>query len=282
MTQVHAQDVLEMTDYCERPRVLLLADDPALLSAGEAAAMEADLRVVGCEPLSAGSERLERQIALDAVWIGLGEGSDGASLLQAIAQGAAMQRFGAVVAMASDQIDLAARLAWHDRIELLCDPSPEEEARALRRAAQAPDARLHDIGRNGHTPRLQELSREVKRIATILADLSDEENRAPAETSAEPGAPIDAGGIRAMIRARRLRDQHFAPELFADPAWDMLLDLMAARLEQRRVAVSILCIAAAVPPTTALRWIKTLTDQGLFVRRADPQDGRTGPGRSAS
>ena len=40
------------------------------------------------------------------------------------------------------------------------------------------------------------------------------------------------------------------------------------------MAVSSLCIASAVPATTALRWIKTLTDNGLFVRRADPTDGR--------
>lgn len=80
--------------------------------------------------------------------------------------------------------------------------------------------------------------------------------------------------IRAMIRARRLRDQFFSGEMFADPAWDMLLDLLLARLEQRTVAVSSLCIAAAVPPTTALRWIKRLTDEGVFVRTADPRDGR--------
>jgi DNA-binding MarR family transcriptional regulator len=54
----------------------------------------------------------------------------------------------------------------------------------------------------------------------------------------------------------------------------MLLDLYAARLEGSRVAVSSLCIAASVPATTALRWIKALTDKGLFVRQADPQDGR--------
>jgi DNA-binding MarR family transcriptional regulator len=38
--------------------------------------------------------------------------------------------------------------------------------------------------------------------------------------------------------------------------------------------VSSLCIAAAVPSTTALRWIKSLCDQGLFVRLADAEDGR--------
>ena len=54
----------------------------------------------------------------------------------------------------------------------------------------------------------------------------------------------------------------------------MLLDLMAARLEGNPVAVSSLCIAAAVPATTALRWVKALTDRGLFVRIADPHDRR--------
>ncbi len=67
---------------------------------------------------------------------------------------------------------------------------------------------------------------------------------------------------------------YFPADLFADPAWDMLLDLYAARLERQPVSVSSLCIAAAVPATTALRWIKTMTDAGLFVREADPHDGR--------
>jgi DNA-binding MarR family transcriptional regulator len=77
-----------------------------------------------------------------------------------------------------------------------------------------------------------------------------------------------------VIRARRLRSRHFEEELFADPAWDMLLDLLQAEISQLRVPVSSLCIAAAVPPTTALRWLKTLVEEGVFVRRADPHDGR--------
>ena len=77
-----------------------------------------------------------------------------------------------------------------------------------------------------------------------------------------------------MLRLRRLRNNYFSSELFADPAWDMLLDLTAAQLEGEKVAVSSLCIAAAVPPTTALRWIKTMCDAKLFERHADPLDGR--------
>jgi DNA-binding MarR family transcriptional regulator len=54
----------------------------------------------------------------------------------------------------------------------------------------------------------------------------------------------------------------------------MLLDLLRAEIAQLRVPVSSLCIAPAVPATTALRWLKSMTDKGIFVRRADPHDGR--------
>src|SRR5690348_3433443 len=86
--------------------------------------------------------------------------------------------------------------------------------------------------------------------------------------------PLAANVVRNVIRARRLRARYFPSELFADPAWDMLLDLLQAEIAQLRVPVSSLCIAAAVPATTALRWLKTMVDEGIFVRRADPHDGR--------
>lgn len=35
-----------------------------------------------------------------------------------------------------------------------------------------------------------------------------------------------------------------------------------------------LCIAAAVPPTTALRWIQQMTEMRMLVREADPDDRR--------
>lgn len=80
--------------------------------------------------------------------------------------------------------------------------------------------------------------------------------------------------VRRLIRKRRQREQHFPSDLFADPAWDMMLDLYAAHYERREISVSSLCIAAAVPATTALRWIKTMVEDGRFVRVADPDDGR--------
>lgn len=162
-------------------------------------------------------------------------------------------------------------------LPLLCAANEAERVLVLARAGQHA-SRLDDIGRDRGTAILQQLTEDVSRIAAILSSLSEEEAR-PAglrqSVEGETGEDaLDAQYVRAMIRARRLRDQFFRNGLFADPAWDMLLDLMAARLEGNRVAVSSLCIAAAVPATTALRWIKALTDRGLLVRSADPNDGR--------
>ncbi|HEX2764028.1 MAG TPA: winged helix DNA-binding protein [Allosphingosinicella sp.] len=195
-----------------------------------------------------------------------------------IRRDAELGRRGAVVSTSLASLDRMAAGLLDPAVEPLCDPSDEDRAVAIRHATAPRSARLHDVNKGQGTARLQQLSEEVGRIASVLAALSEDEAAAAAVAAATgpeaAGEKIDAGFIRSIIRARRLRDHFFRSELFADPAWDMILDLMAARVEKQRVAVSSLCIAAAVPPTTALRWIKTLCDQGVFVRMSDPEDGR--------
>ena len=71
-----------------------------------------------------------------------------------------------------------------------------------------------------------------------------------------------------------MRREFFDTALFADPAWDILLDLTAARAEHTRVSVTSLCIASGVPPTTALRWISQMTEAGLLDRVEDANDRR--------
>lgn len=80
--------------------------------------------------------------------------------------------------------------------------------------------------------------------------------------------------IRGISKARLDRNSYFLPKIFADPAWDILLDLYAAELAQVRVSISSLCIASNVPSTTALRWINALEAEGLIERNPDPLDGR--------
>lgn len=126
-------------------------------------------------------------------------------------------------------------------------------------------------GKELRPERLLELSDQVSRIASSLARLSAHASEtAPSDTAPE----IAPQTVRAVLRARRLRARYFDGELFADPAWDMMLDLFEAELSQRRVSVSSLCVAAAVPATTALRWLKSMVEKGLLIRHADPFDAR--------
>lgn len=91
---------------------------------------------------------------------------------------------------------------------------------------------------------------------------------------ARQGQAITEQSVRALLRLRRNRDRFFSAQLFADPAWDMLLELYACELGQQRISISSLCVGAAVPATTALRWISTLEQEKLIERRPDPTDGR--------
>jgi len=95
------------------------------------------------------------------------------------------------------------------------------------------------------------------------------------ESSRSSKLPLpDPRLIRQIVRQRRLRAEFFDGTLFADPAWDILLDLAAARAEHKRVSVTSLCIAAGVPVTTALRWIQQMTEMGLLTRLSDDRDRR--------
>lgn len=95
-----------------------------------------------------------------------------------------------------------------------------------------------------------------------------------ASASMLPAHPISENGIRTILKHRRKRDEFFEGDLFADPAWDILLELYAAALGQSRLSTGSVTIGAAVPATTALRWIKSLEAKNLIERKADPLDGR--------
>jgi DNA-binding MarR family transcriptional regulator len=80
--------------------------------------------------------------------------------------------------------------------------------------------------------------------------------------------------VRRIIRQRQLRVRFLDASLLADPAWDILLDLTAARAEHLRVSVTSLSIASGASPTTALRWIGRMIDAGLLERAEDQADRR--------
>jgi len=271
---------LAAIEYGDEPPILVFGDRAGLERACRGARL-AGCRIAAADPVAAALTRLDRQAATYPALVELGAEAAGEALvplLERLRDEAESQGRPSVVVAPPALIDLVAARAGHQLIGHLCDPTESERIAAIAAAARPRPARLHDIGREKDALLLQ-LADEMGRIANVLASLTADDAAATAPAAPRRGrdaeeAPVDPAFIRTLIRARRLRDQYLRGELFADPAWDMMLDLMAARLEQNRVAVSSLCIAAAVPPTTALRWIKALTDRGIFVRRADPSDGR--------
>jgi hypothetical protein len=159
---------------------------------------------------------------------------------------------------------------------------------------------LHDKSRDSEFGALHRISDELAGFARALAKIAEQDEAIPSAMNDKPvsfrPAPVsamqplveipmayearqaetsvNARQLRDIIKTRRMREHYFDPSLFADPAWDILLDLLAARLEGKQVSVSSLCIAAAVPPTTALRWLTGMTESGILERRHDPSDAR--------
>ena len=277
-SQVHAP----LADYAGPPPVLLAASS-SRASTRAAATIEAAGFRIAAVPLEDALGRIAIQAAASAIWVEVDE-DGGASLdrlLDRVDAEAGSGRFPAIVSAPLSLIDAVDARLQDRSVTLLIDPTDADRAAALALATarRGEGARLNDVASEVSALRLRQLSDEVSRIATTLARLSTVPG-APSVERIDPGVPggdkpnVSAELVRQVIRARRVRARFFDETLFADPAWDMLLDLLQAEIAQHRVPVSSLCIAAAVPPTTALRWIKTMTDAGLFLRRSDPHDGR--------
>lgn len=97
-------------------------------------------------------------------------------------------------------------------------------------------------------------------------------------TSEDPISFADPDALACLASAfyetRRMRNRHFRNDLFADPAWDILLDLFVQKSSGKRVSITSACIASGVPPTTGLRWVTLLVDEGLVIREGDEVDRR--------
>ena len=204
---------------------------------------------------------------------------------------AATARMPLIVETSMEALDSVFACLDRSRAEILVEPTRGERIVALARALpRIPRRGVRELDQADRA-RLQELTRQIAEIAAQIDRLAGIEPPAfrlesPAdgfarESEAErtlirgprPSLP-DPRLVRRIIRQRRLRGQFLGAELFADPAWDILLDLTAARAEHTRVSVTSLCIASGVPPTTALRWIGQMTDAGLLERIEDDSDRR--------
>jgi hypothetical protein len=282
-----------------------------LLIVGSAAAIPdlspvGGIRVAATVPAWRAAGHIRQMIGVDIVWLAAAETIEDEMLadLCAAAEERTCRLICETTLASLDRV--AAAIPESLRPEYLVDADATERLVALAAARRTPRIAVHDIARGDAMERIDQLQEEVARISRLLGDLAGQSGLGgalpdftahgddfahypgqvrspPRDYAAIPRSFVPeertierqrAKEVRRVLRQRRMREQYFPADLFADPAWDMLLDLYAARLERQPVSVSSLCIAAAVPATTALRWIKTMTDAGLFVREGDPHDGR--------
>ena len=115
----------------------------------------------------------------------------------------------------------------------------------------------------------QTIADRMEALAIELRTLSDE------TVQSIPSQEAFLGLAGKIYQARRRVDKIFGLHGFAvSPAWDMMLDLYQAKMKGRAISVTSACIGAACPPTTGLRWLQVLENEGLVRRKPDPEDKR--------
>jgi len=77
-----------------------------------------------------------------------------------------------------------------------------------------------------------------------------------------------------LYSMRALRPGSHVEGLYADPAWDILLDLYIREKSGVQTSITSACIAARAPSTTALRYISRLCREQLLERQPDAVDRR--------
>ncbi len=162
--------------------------------------------------------------------------------------------------------ELAMKCLHLGAVDVLCRPlNLMASSAALRRAM----VHLRSREELQQQASLSNFGTQLNRLVSALEGRGLGANLAETPTTDELAATL-----RAIIASRSLRARFFSNQLFADPAWDILLDLTRAQLEDQDVSVSSVCIAASVPMSTALRWVCQMTDSGLLRRWPDSKDGR--------
>ena len=117
--------------------------------------------------------------------------------------------------------------------------------------------------------------RDVEDLHRLLGKLRDRSLVSETQDAEVP----DSEELKLEQRARRLLENRrkrvaiFGAQMFAEPAWDMLL-LLYLSGRGRRQTQSSLCDLSGASRSTAMRWIEFLAGRGLVRREDHPTDKR--------
>jgi DNA-binding NtrC family response regulator len=129
-------------------------------------------------------------------------------------------------------------------------------------------------------------SRELMQIADTAKALAEDMRRtiehdssrrdSPGTVSSQPARPEETSlrTLKLLQKLQEARSSIFGEAVMPEPAWEMLAELMRARLASQHLSVTSLALSSKSPMTTALRRIEDLIQGGLAARMPDPADRR--------
>jgi DNA-binding MarR family transcriptional regulator len=134
-------------------------------------------------------------------------------------------------------------------------------------------------GQAGRTVSLS--GRDLRNAIRLLRRLVEGEEMALAVEHQLEGVAITRSGdwsefiarARLLLLNRRRRRRFFNPDLFSEPAWELLLALYIEH-QGRRFNLNQLTEFVGLAPTTVLRWTEYLEEQELVHRIPQPTDRR--------
>jgi len=86
--------------------------------------------------------------------------------------------------------------------------------------------------------------------------------------------PLDLQVLHWLRDVDEQRSKALGDLVKTDATWNMLAELLRARITRRRISVTSLCLASRGPVTSALRRLDQLLADGLVTYTLDPQDRR--------
>ena len=295
LTESRSQDLVYSPSQTEQGEwqasLTVFSDAPETRAQIEGDLGEAGFRLAGSGPLSAILDG-GMSVLGDVVVVDCGEpDAAGMAALSRLDERVARSGARLVVATSSDALEPLFLCFERSPVHWLVDGARGDRLVALAEARLRLSARVRELSEDDRAV-LERLASQVGAIAERLDRMGGARDHGDrtfsfesprqgyhAEGTTDPlrrqRPPLpDPRMVRQLIARRQARAKFFPDAQFADPAWDMLLDLTAARAEHARVSVSSLCIASGVPATTALRWIGHLESAGLVERVADDIDKR--------
>lgn len=145
------------------------------------------------------------------------------------------------------------------------------EPKALRESVMHALARAESIRQVRNTLRDFPNGVELRQLADAARAFVTEIDRS-GDGRKPDGSSLTA--LQLLQRLQQARSTIFGQAVMPEPAWEMLAELMRARLAGQQVSVTSLALVSSSPMTTALRRIEDLIQGGLVVRAPDPVDRR--------